>query len=129
MKAKRCKPSRGCAAPGPFTAAQRQKLPPEAYALPLELPGKYPLYKWSGGCLLPSKSHAQAAKARARQQFNRGSLEQRQLRKINQRADSVIRQCRPAKNSPCPRDVKGLKSALRASSGADSLRAMIDSMS
>jgi hypothetical protein len=70
MKAKRCKPSRGCAAPGPFTAAQRQKLPPEAYALPLELPGKYPLYKWSGGCLLPSKSHAQAAKARARQQFN-----------------------------------------------------------
>lgn len=92
---KKCK-TKKCAVPKPLDGPERGLLPDEAFALSEQR--KYPIFKVTRGCLIGSPSHATAAKGRARQQFNLGNLSQAQLRRINQRADAVIRACRASRS-------------------------------
>ena len=72
----------------PLTAAQRKKIPKSEYGLPAK-PGpkggsksKYPM---------PDKSHAANAKARATQQVKKGNLSKAQKKKIDAKANLVLK--------------------------------------
>lgn len=87
--------AKACAPKGSLSYAQRKKLPAKAFAQPNLR--AFPLYKMSGGKLLPSKSHAVNAKARAKQAYNRGELSKTTLAMIRRKADKVIKECDMAK--------------------------------
>jgi len=84
-----------CAPSGALTHSQRKRLPASAFALPSLR--KFPLYKLIGGELLPSRSHAINAKARAQQSYNRGEISGSTLSSIDRKADRVIKECDMAK--------------------------------
>ena len=59
---------------------QRDKLPDSKFGLPEE--HKYPM---------PDKSHARNAKARASQQVDKGNLSKADEKKIDRKADKILR--------------------------------------
>jgi len=80
-----------CAPKGALSYRQRKALPAKAFALPSVR--MFPLYKRVDGKLVPSKTHAVNAKARATQAKNRGDLSASSARTIHKRADAVIKEC------------------------------------
>lgn len=95
--------AKACAPKGSLSYAQRKKLPAKAFAQPTLR--AFPLYKMSGGKLLPSKTHAVNAKARAQQAYNRGELSKSTLAMIDRKADRVIKECDMAKAKKKPKKV------------------------
>jgi len=83
--------AKACAPKGALSYRQRKALPAKAFALPSVR--MFPLYKQVGGKLVPSKTHAINAKARATQAKNRGDLSASSARTIHKRADAVIKEC------------------------------------
>lgn len=83
--------SQACALPGELSTSARNRLPDSAFALPRQR--KYPLYRLVNGKLVPDGSHAANAKARARQQLDRGNLTRAQYARIVAKADRVLAQC------------------------------------
>lgn len=79
------------ALPGHLSTTARNRLPDNAFGLPKQR--KYPLYRLVNGKLVPDGSHAANAKARARQQFDRGNLTRAQYNRIVAKADRVLEQC------------------------------------
>ncbi len=99
FKASKSNPA--CARPiGPMSTASRDKLPAKAFGIPSQR--KYPMYRMIGGKAVPSKSHAVSAKARARTQFEKGTLTAAQFAAIDGKASRVIRSCggKSAKRNP-----------------------------
>lgn len=64
-----------------LTAAKRNKLPKDKFALPAER--KYPV---------DTKGRAANAKARAQQQYDKGNLSKGTLKKIDAKANKVLKQ-------------------------------------
>lgn len=71
-----------CGRFGKMTSAKRRKLPDVVFGLPDKR--SYPM---------PDPAHAANAKARAQQQYDRGTLTKADLRKIDRKANRVIRAC------------------------------------
>lgn len=65
---------------GTLSAKQRKKLPSSDFGLPAE--HKYPM---------PDKSHARNAKARASQQVAKGNITPSQEKRIDAKANKVLR--------------------------------------
>lgn len=82
----RCGPRKGS-----LTAADRELLPPAAFAQPR--PRKYPLYVLEQGRAVPDREHAVNAKARGAQQYDAGRLSFAALGAIVRKADAVIDIC------------------------------------
>lgn len=64
----------------------------KAFALPKER--KYPIYILKNGKLIPSRSHAINAKARATQMVNRGILSRAKKEKIDKAANRILKLAR-----------------------------------
>lgn len=62
-----------------LTAAERKKIPGKKFGLPGQR--KYPM---------PDKSHAANAKARAKQQLDKGNIDQAEYKKIVAMADKML---------------------------------------
>ena len=62
-----------------LTAKQRKKIPKSEFGIPSER--KYPM---------PDRSHAANAKARAQQQYDKGSLSKGMLSKIDSKANRIL---------------------------------------
>lgn len=71
-----------------LTAAQRNRLPASAFALPSER--KYPIKKLVGGHLKPDPRHAANAKGRATQQVAKGHLSPSSAAKIRAKANRIL---------------------------------------
>jgi len=69
-----------------LTTKKRNSLPKSDFALPKER--KYPIN---------DKSHADNAKARAQQQFNKGNISRSTLKKIDTKAGKVSKLSKPTK--------------------------------
>jgi len=69
-----------------LTTKKRNSLPKSDFALPKER--KYPIN---------DKSHADNAKARAQQQFNKGNISRSTLKKIDTKASKVSKLSKPTK--------------------------------
>ena len=105
--------SGACALPGPLSSRSRDRLPDEAFGLPRER--KYPMYRLSAGRLVPDASHAGNAKARARQQYEKGALTMAQLVRIEQKANKVLRHCKAlARKCARPNPHKGACAQARS---------------
>lgn len=86
---------------GDLLSAARGRLPDAAFGLPALR--KYPLYVLYRGQAVPDHGHAVAAKGRATQQFERGTITRAQLREIHRRADRVLAMCSPGHGDKPPR--------------------------
>ena len=95
-KGRKAKVAKGrCARKGAITPAARKDLPSKAFAVPSTR--TYPLYKLGGdGKLVPSASHANNAKARAKQALNAGRVTKSQYAAIVRQANKVLSLCSPA---------------------------------
>ncbi len=110
-----------CARKGRISTKARDKLPDKAFGLPKLR--KYPLYKLGGdGKLVPSRTHATNAKARARQGLDKGSLTRSQYASIVRKANLVLKQCgaKPKKAAK--------KAPSTAKKGGKTLRQLWDSV-
>lgn len=67
-----------------LTSKQRKKIPSDKFGLPKQR--KYPM---------ADKSHAANAKARAQQQYDKGSLSKAELEKIDKKANKVLGEKKP----------------------------------
>ena len=77
-----------CGAPvGKLTAAKKKRIPPEQWGL---WKGSYTRSKYP----MPDESHAENAKARAKQALDDGHLTKTEYRKIVAKANKIIRRCR-----------------------------------
>ena len=63
-----------------LTTKKRKKLSSSVFGMPGER--KYPI---------PDRSHAANAKARAQQQYNKGGLSKSSLKKIDSKADGILK--------------------------------------
>ncbi len=72
-----------CGRTGKLTSAQRKKLPGKVFGLPRER--KYPI---------TSVSHAENAKARASQQYDKGNLTMAKYSQIVRAANRYIKKCK-----------------------------------
>jgi len=90
-----------CSLPGKLSYQERKGLPSEAFALPRQR--KYPLYVQGPEPdeLVPSPSHARNALSRASQQYDRGTLTERQYKTIQNKARKVLRSCEGAELHLC----------------------------
>lgn len=90
--------AKACARKGKISYQARKKLPSKAFALPALR--KYPLYKQSGGKLVPSASHARNALARAAQQLNAGHITAKQHEQVVVAAMAVLAKCGGGRKNP-----------------------------
>jgi len=74
---------------GRLTAEERRMLPDWAFGLPMQR--KYPMYLIRRGEVVPSRSHAIDAKARALQELDDGRINAAQYHMIIDKADEVMR--------------------------------------
>lgn len=86
-----------CGRKGKLTTARRKKLPAKVFGLPRER--KYPI---------TSVSHARNAKARAKQQYEKGNLSYRKYMQVVARANAYIKKCTGAvcRGATCSMPVK-----------------------
>lgn len=108
---KRGRVARACAPPGKLPTRERDRMPNNGFALPSSR--KYPLYRWEGGRIIPSRTHAQNAKARAKQSLDSGHLTRAQYQTIIRKANLVLAKCgghapkKKAKGDALTRALKG----------------------
>lgn len=72
----------------------RDDLPNRAFGLPSVR--KYPVYQMRAGELVPSRTHAIAAKGRSKTALQRGEITAAQYKQIARKTDRVMRQTAPA---------------------------------
>jgi len=73
-----------------LSAAQRKKIPTKSFGLPSKAKGPKAKAK-SGGYPMPDASHAANAKARAKQQLNKGRLSGSQYSQIVSKANKKLK--------------------------------------
>ncbi len=75
---------------GELTAQQRAKLPAKEFGLP-EKARSSDAKKQTGNYPVPDKGHAISAKRLSRKQLNDGNLSKDEFKRINRKADKVIK--------------------------------------
>jgi len=73
---------------GRISSAERRMLPDWAFGLPMQR--KYPMYMMVDGDVVPSRSHAIDAKARAHQEFDVGRINRAQYEMIIDKANRLL---------------------------------------